>query len=178
MREVDQSFAILKDGELCDRNLKRSELAAKYVRQKVESRIVAISEKGADAAVSYVLRQAESDRESKIRSEESKETALSEKAKTEERLAKLNATLRDAIAKFVGNRREMVAGLEAARTERDNAKKEAAEISALYEAAAKKAAETDKIADLLRGYGKAGKSPTDELREILSEIRRTNARMA
>lgn len=178
MREVDESFAVLKDGDLCDRNLKRSELAAKFVRQKVESRITAISEKGADAAVSYVLREAESARTEKAASQASLEKVADEKAKTEERLSKLNATLRDAIAKFVGNRREMVANLESAKTELERAKKDVAEMGALYEQAVKKAAETDKVSDLLRGYGKSGKDPTEELREILSELRRTNAQNA
>ncbi|MFB0965744.1 MAG: hypothetical protein QMC36_08940 [Patescibacteria group bacterium] len=45
MREVDGSYAIYKDADRCDRDLKRCELAATYVRQKTEARIRAVAEK-------------------------------------------------------------------------------------------------------------------------------------
>ncbi|MFB0965743.1 MAG: hypothetical protein QMC36_08935 [Patescibacteria group bacterium] len=132
----------------------------------------------------------------------------------------MNATLKDAVTKFVGNRKSLLTELEsektaraaavaerdvalaerdgavdarnAAFTERDGAlasrdeavaKMEAAVretglARSLYDKVAKKADEADKIAELLRGYGKSGASPALELSEILNEVRRAKSEIA
>lgn len=180
MREVDESYAIFKDADKCDRDLKRCELAAKYVRQKTEAKIRAISSKGADAAVSFVLRQSEIDQEEKTAALAKVRTAENERKELETRLSKLNSTLKEAVTKFVGNRRSLLTEIEieknakvTAYQERDDAfverdaaiekrdmaiteKKEAERETRiardLYEKVAKKASEVDRIVGLLRGF--------------------------
>lgn len=159
MREVDEGYAILKDADKCDRDLKRCELAAKYVRQKTEAKIRAISAKGADAAVSFVLRQSEIGQEEKSAAIEKAKTAEGERRELEARLSRLNATLKDAVAKFVGNRKSLLAEIEAEKAtrtaavlERDEAKRETKLARDLYEKVARKASDIDKISGLLKGF--------------------------
>lgn len=166
MREVDEGYAIFKDADKCDRDLKRCELAAKYVRQKTEAKIRAISAKGADAAVSFVLRQSEIGQEEKVVALERVKNAESERKELEIRLAKLNSTLKDAVTKFVGNRKSLLLEIEtekAAKTaairerdgalmERDGAKRETRIARDLYEKVAKKASDVDRITGLLKGF--------------------------
>lgn len=173
MREVDEGYAIFKDADKCDRDLKRCELAAKYVRQKTEAKIRAISAKGADAAVSFVLRQSEIDQKEKTTTLAKVRTAESERKELEIRLAKLNSTLKDAVTKFVGNRKSLLLEIEtekAAKTaairerdgalmerdasvaERDAAKRETLIARDLYEKVAKKASDVDRITGLLKGF--------------------------
>lgn len=152
MDEVDESYAMLKDADLCDRNLKRCELAAKYVRQKTEAKILAVSSKGADAAVSYVLRESEknlSKRDETLRKIGESEIARHE---LETRLAKLNVTFRDAVTKFVGNRKTLLEEIDRAETRAIAAERETATAKSLYEKVARKAAEADRIANLLKGF--------------------------
>ena len=173
MREVDEGYAIFKDADKCDRDLKRCELAAKYVRQKTEAKIRAISAKGADAAVSFVLRQSEIGQEEKVVALERVKTAESERKELEIRLAKLNSTLKDAVTKFVGNRKSLLLEIETEKTaktaairerdgalmerdasvaERDAAKRETLIARDLYEKVAKKASDVDRITGLLKGF--------------------------
>ncbi|MFZ3232023.1 MAG: hypothetical protein WA194_00510 [Patescibacteria group bacterium] len=173
MTEVDQGYAMLKDAEKCDRDLKRCELAAKYVRQKTEAKIRAISAKGADAAVSFVLRQSEIGQEEKTAALERVKTAENERKELEIRLSKLNSTLKDAVAKFVGNRKSLLTEIEAEKTaktaairerdeavierdaaieKRDAAKRETRIARDLYETVARKASDVDKISGLLKGF--------------------------
>lgn len=173
MSEVDAGYAIFKDADKCDRDLKRCELAAKYVRQKTEAKILAVSSKGADAAVSYVLRQSEVGQREKNAALEMVKNAEDERKELEIRLSKLNSTLKDAVTKFVGNRKSLLEEIEiekAAKSsarqerddavierdrafaERDGAKRETALAKDLYEKVAAKASDVDKIAGLLRGF--------------------------
>ncbi len=173
MSEVDEGYAILKDADKCDRDLKRCELAAKYVRQKTEARIRAISAKGADAAVSFVLRQSEIGQEEKAAALERVKTAENERKELEIRLSKLNSTLKEAVTKFVGNRKSLLTEIEAEKAakaaavqerdgaiadrdasvaERDEAKRETLLARELYEKVARKASDVDKIAGLLKGF--------------------------
>lgn len=192
MREVDGSYAVFKDADRCDRDLKRCELAAKYVRQRTEAKIRAIADKGADAAVSFVLRQSEVDQTEKKEAVIQAENAESEKKSLEERLSKLNATLKGAISKFVENRKSVLSELEmekkakdaaiserdAAISKMDEAVAETRTAKSLYAKVAKKADDADKIANLLKGYGKSGTAPVAELTEILNEVRRANSEVS
>lgn len=172
MTEVDQGYAMFKDADNCDRDLKRCELSAKYVRQKTEAKIRAISAKGADAAVSFVLRQSEIGEAEKNAALMKVRTAEMERKELEVRLSRLNATLKDAVMKFVGNRKSLITEVEAERTartaaarerdaafterdaavaEKEVAKRETRLAKDLYEKVSKKASDVDKIAGLLKG---------------------------
>lgn len=137
--------------------------------------------------MSYVLRKAEEAEAGKASAIAKSNDAEAESAALEARLARLNATLREAIAKFIGNRKSLLSRIQeveaaaeasdnlrkiaederdvakndrdsairlriVAENERDAAKSETATAKALYARVSKKAAEADKVADLLRGY--------------------------
>ncbi|MDQ1344299.1 MAG: hypothetical protein QG650_1019, partial [Patescibacteria group bacterium] len=110
--EIDARFSVFKDRERTERDRKRVMAVTNVIRAKVEANLAIISVKGADAAVSYALRTAHEKESARITAEErlesTKNQARSEKESLELRLSRLNGTLRDAVTKFVANRKTIL----------------------------------------------------------------------
>lgn len=118
LEEIGIRHSIFRDAETLERDRKRVTAVAKFVRTKVESSLSALSLKGADAAVSFVLRTAEAADAGKEAAEKEFESRLErtngEKQDLERRLSKLNGTLRESIAKFTSNRKAIAGERDAA----------------------------------------------------------------
>lgn len=181
LAEIEIRHSIFRDAEQFERDRKRAAAVSKFVRSRVESSLAAISLKGADAAVSFVLRTAESANSAKVTAEkdleERGERADEEKRDLERRLSKLNGTLREAVAKFVSNRKGLVeerdaavAEKVAAVAEKDAAQKETATAKNLYARVAGQAKEAERIAQMLKEFGYASEKPALAIEKLLPEV--------
>lgn len=126
--EIEERLRIFKDERTAENERKRADLAAKFVRSRIERSLEALREKGAEAAFSYGIREAENARRELSEAEEryavELETERNSKRDLENRFARLNGTLQEAIRKFSENRAETLREKEKALREKDEALRE------------------------------------------------------